>query len=123
MFRENAGVKPQPQRSARLEGKQKLMSMTNDAHFLWDRPENAIRRNPHAVPDPDFVSELQRVLAEGKNYYISDLHPELDWRRWPIPERWTLESIRDLARAIHETGVRHDNGTGPALAKSQLTGI
>jgi hypothetical protein len=116
-------VQRTPPKSARLEEKEKPMSIRNDARILCDRAEEAIRRNPHAVPDPDFLSEMQRVLAEGKSYYISDLHPELDWRRWPIPERWTLESIRDLACAIHETGVRHDNATGPALAKARLTGI
>lgn len=95
------------------------MSLRNDAAQLRDRAEAALRNNPGAPPDASLVSEMQQVLADGKNQFKSELHPRFHWRSWPIPQSWTLESIGILAAAIHTTCVAYDNAAASELAKQR----
>src|SRR5208282_6575267 len=102
-------------KSARVEAKGKTMSIRNDARILYERAEKTIRRNPNTGPDADLVSDMKRILAEGQRECISDVDPQLDGRRWAIPDRWTLESIRDLAHTIYKTAEKHDKIMAPEL--------
>jgi hypothetical protein len=102
---------------------EQLMSIRHKASQIINEVEEAVHRNPTSMPNDQLVSRVKQLLTEGKAYFISDFHPELDWRRWPVPQQWTLDSIRALASAIHETARKHDNALAPALAAWRLRGI